>query len=382
MPFRAIDDPVKLRRLMSAMLLLEEDLGLPAILAHLVEEARSIVGARYGALGVLNEDRTALAQFFTSGLTAEQERAIGPRPTGQGVLGLLIKDPRPLRLADIGAHPDSYGFPPNHPAMSSFLGVPVKVRDEIYGNLYLSEKEGWPEFTKDDEALIEGLALAAGIAIESAQLHDRIQLFAVDSERDRIARDLHDDVIQRLFAVGLSLQGLSRSAEADGLADRLARAVADIDDTIRQIRSTIFELGTAGAERSLRVELFTLARELDQLLGFEVQVRFDGPVDTAIPEQVAEHLVHVTREALTNVGRHAQATEASVTLTVANGSCQLRVVDNGVGLGTGDRRGGSTEGGLGLVNMRRRAEKLGGEMTVEDLETGGTVLNWRIPLTY
>ncbi len=364
---------------MAAMLLLEADLSLPVLLEHLVEEARSMVGARYGALGVLNTERTALAQFVTVGLDPDQEKAIGPRPTGQGVLGLLINEPEPLRMPDIRSHGNSYGFPPGHPPMTSFLGVPVKVRDEVYGNLYLTDKVGWSEFTEDDEHLVGALALAAGIAIENARLHQQVQEFAVLDDRDRIARDLHDAVIQRLFAIGLSLQGLTKSVAATGVAERLTKAVSDIDDTIRQIRTTIFELGSGGLEQSVRADVLSLVREFDVILGFEVEVRFDGPVDTAIPNQVSEHLLATIRESLTNVGRHAQATAASVTVAAKDQVCSVRILDNGVGFDLGDRASG--DGGLGLGNLRRRAEKLKGKLVIERRPEGGSALLWRVPLS-
>ncbi len=380
MPYRGIDDPVKLRRLMAAMLLIEADLSLPVLLEHLVEEARSMVGARYAAIGVLNEDRTALAQFVTVGLSSEEEERIGPRPTGQGVLGLLISQSEPVRMPDIRAHPESFGFPANHPPMASFLGVPIKVRGEVYGNLYLTDKVGWAEFTKDDEQLVEALALASGIAIENARLHQRVQQLAVVDDRDRIARDLHDAVIQRLFAVGLSLQGMAKSVGSTAMAARLSKAVADIDDTIRQIRSTIFELGTDG-DGGLRADVLSLVRELSGVVGFEVQVVLDGPIDAAVPDQVAEHLLATVREALTNVGRHARATGATVDLTVFDGWCRLEVTDNGMGSSAPAPPAASGEaGGLGLSNLRRRAEKLKGELTVDHPDAGGTRLVWRVPL--
>src|SRR6202035_4952609 len=170
MPYRNINDPAKLRRLMDAVLMMEADVELPILLRHLVEEACSLVDARYGALGVLNESRTGLEQFLTVGLSGAEEEAIGPRPTGRGVLGILITEPAPLRLTDLGAHPDRYGFPASHPPMRSFLGVPVRVRSAVYGNLYLTDKVGAEDFSEEDEALAEALALATGIAIENARL--------------------------------------------------------------------------------------------------------------------------------------------------------------------------------------------------------------------
>ena len=377
MPFRTIEDPAKLRRVLQAMLVLQADLDLPAALRHFIEEARSITGARYGALGVLNEDHTALAEFLTVGLSSDEEERIGPRPTGRGVLGLLITDPRPVRLAELGTHPESYGFPPNHPPMTSFLGVPIMVRDEVYGNLYLTDKIGWSEFTADDEALIEALALAAGIAIENSRLHRRVQEVAVYEDRDRLARDLHDTVIQRLFAAGLSLQSMATAVESTGLSERLEGVIADLDDTIRQVRSAIYELGSASVDRGVRSNVLALVRELSPVVGFDVAVTFSGPVDSLISDEVAEHLLAVVREAVTNIGRHAHATQAVVTLRVVGGICGLEIVDDGRGLGVAQ----STDGGLGLGNMRHRAEKLHGTFAIESPSGGGTALLWEVPVS-
>jgi signal transduction histidine kinase len=373
-PFRSIEDPAKLRRVLEAVLLLEADLDLPALLRHVIDEARSMTGARFGALGVLNDDRTALAEFITVGLDADEEVRIGDRPTGQGVLGLLIVDPRPLRLANLGTHPDSFGFPPNHPPMVSFLGVPIKVRGEVYGNLYLTDKVGWSEFTSDDEALVEALAVAAGFAVENARLHQRAAAAAIYEDRARVARDLHDTVIQRLFAIGLSLQSMAGVAEPPTVAERLQSAISDIDDTIRQVRVSIFELGSTVA--GVRGDLLALVRHLIPMIGFQVKVSFEGPVDSAISDQMAEQLLATAREALTNIGRHAHATEASVVLSVSDGLCRLLVIDNGHGIDEPEK----SEGGLGFVNLRHRAEKLNGAFFVERPKGGGTSLSWQAPL--
>ncbi len=229
MPYRSIEDPAKLRRVLKATLLLEADLNLPTLLRHIVDEARSMTNARYGALGVLNEERTGLAEFITAGLQPDEEQKIGARPTGRGVLGVLISDPKPLRLTDLSSHPSSYGFPPNHPPMTSFLGVSIKVRGAVYGNLYLTDKIGRPEFTTDDEGLVGALAIAAGLAIENVRLHAQVQVAAIYEERDRLARDLHDTVIQRLFAIGLSLQ----SMQANPSASRIWRS-AEVDHRRRR----------------------------------------------------------------------------------------------------------------------------------------------------
>jgi len=376
MPYHSIDDPAKLRRVLEATLLLEADLDLPTLLRHIVDEARSMTNARYGALGVLNAQGDALSEFITVGLEPEEERRIGERPTGRGVLGLLISDSKPRRLARLSADPVSYGFPPNHPPMTSFLGVPITVRGEVYGNLYLTDKMGWSEFTSDDEALIGALAVAAGIAIENARLHAQVHQVAVYEERDRLARDLHDTVIQRLFAIGLSLQSLAGNPAAAPLSDRLKQTISDVDETIRQVRTSIFELGSDGLERGIRDNILALLEELRPVVGFGVQATFDGPVDSAVSDAVGQHLLTNVREAITNVARHAQASRATVSVSVSDGHCQLRVVDDGCGIDRSD----SETGGLGLVNLRRRAEKLQGTFDIDSPEGGGTTLTWRVPL--
>ncbi len=373
-PYHSIDDPTKLRRVLDAVLLIEKDLELPALLRHVIEEAASMTGARYAAVGVLNEDKTALVEFVTTGIGPELVAQIGTLPTGRGVLGVLIADPVPLRLAQLSEHPDSFGFPSNHPPMTSFLGVPVKVRDEIYGNLYLTNKIGWSEFTQDDVTLVEALALAAGVAIENARLHQQVQVAAVFEDRDRMARDLHDHVIQRLFGVGLSLQGLAIRA-APAISTGLQKQVDSIEAIISDLRATIYALGMAGSSRGVRDDVTILVGELRDMVGFELTVSFDGAVDLWVSEQIAEHLVAVIREAVTNIERHAQATKATISLSANGEHCELVVSDNGRGMdgkGRADSRG--------LTNMRRRAEKLDGQFETSDAPGGGTVLSWRVPI--
>lgn len=378
-PYRSIEDPTVLRRLLQAVFLLETDLSLPDLLRHIVEEAREMVGARYAALGVIDDSATGLSEFVTVGLSHQAEEVIGPRPSGKGVLGLLITDPHPIRLSSLSEHSSSYGFPPNHPPMTSFLGVPVMAHDRVFGNLYLTDKLDAAEFSQADADLAVALAFAAGIAIENARLHQRVQEVAVFDDRDRIARDLHDAVIQRLFAIGLSLQGITRAVTTPSISERLNRAITDIDETIRQIRSAIFQLSAVGAQRGPRSSVLDLVRELNDLLGFEARVGFEGPVDTGLSDAVLEHVLFVLREALTNTSRHAEASAAGVLLTVAAGHCTLVVTDNGRGFGQSSEAG-DREGGLGLNNLRRRAEKLGGEMHV-DSSASGTTIEWRVPLS-
>jgi signal transduction histidine kinase len=373
-PYRRIDDPEKLRRLMAAVLMVTADIELSELLGHFVGEACALVEARYGALGVLNPARTALDQFLTVGLTDEEELSIGPRPTGRGVLGLLITDPEPLRLVDLHSHPDSYGFPPHHPPMDSFLGLPLRVRGEVYGNLYLTDKLNGEAFNDEDEALAEALAQAAGIAIENTRLNDTARLVGLLDDRDRIARDLHDRVIQRIFSVGMSLQGAARLPGPPELLERVGKAVDDLDATIDEIRTAIFELEDGMGDRGLRRSVLDMADELAPLLGSRPDVTFIGPIDSSVSQKTADHLLAVLREALTNAGRHAQATRFRITVEVGD-EVRLDVIDNGTGIAGS----AAHAGGLGLANLRHRAEKLGGTLDLQVPDGGGTRLVWSVP---
>ena len=357
------------------MLTVGADLDLAAILRRIVEAAVSLVDARYGALGVLDVEKTALAEFITVGVDDVTHKAIGDLPKGHGILGLLIRKPVPIRLPDIHEHPDSFGFPPNHPDMRSFLGVPVTVRGEVFGNLYLTDKTTAEVFTDVDEELVVALATAAGIAIENARLHTRVQDVLLIEDRERIARDLHDTVIQRLFATGLSLQGTANLIRDPEIARRLESAIEDLDVTVRQIRTAIFGLEASKTTRSgVRERVLTIVGEAARVLGFEPRVLFDGPIDSVVGEDVANELVATLREALANIARHAHASEARVVVTAYN-DLLLRVSDDGVGV-----RGDDGNGGRGLGNMKARAEKLGGSCVVTEGPHGGTVLEWRVPL--
>jgi signal transduction histidine kinase len=374
MPYHDVEDPAKLLRLIDAVLMIEAAVELPVLLRHLIEEACSLVDARYGALGVLNEARTGLEPFITVGLGDAEEETIGARPTGRGVLGVLITDATPLRLKDLSTHPDSYGFPPHHPPMKSFLGVPVRVRSVVYGNLYLTEKIGADKFSDQDQALAEALAVAAGIAIENTRLSERVRVLSVLDDRDRIARDLHDRVIQRVFAVGMALQGAVRLPERDQIVERVNKAVDDLDTTVTEIRTAIFELGNKAIAGGLRHSVLQLTEEMGSSLGTPPEVTFYGAIDSAISQRVADNVLAVLREALTNAGKYAKATSYIVTVSVAE-DVSLEVRDNGIGIELPQAFGA----GLGLVNLRSRAQRLGGTFEILTGEDGTRVL-WRVPV--
>ncbi len=505
--------------LVDALVAISSDLDLDSVLDRLVRAACELTRARYGALGVLGA-HDQVTRLVTHGITAQERARLGPPPAGHGVVGVLISDPHPLRLARLQDHPASVGFPPNHPPMSTFLGVPVRVRGTVFGNLYLTEKAGGAQFTDQDERFVEVLAAAAAHVIENARSYaqserrrlwleataqvrdllqppadvdaalgqvaisarrlaaaratavlrcrdDRFSVVARDgveagsldelvegladelrrvterpdpvtvetggrpillvplreqfgpggalvvlapgtpdqvdtellgafadqaalaldhaqaladreellltADRDRIARDLHDLVIQRLFATGLHLQGARRRAVKDDVSDRIEQAIADLDVTIKDIRSTIFDL-QHGLGESVRGDVRRVAREYAAVLGHEPAVRTDGPLDTAVPPDTAEQLLAVLREALSNVARHAESRHTVVEVALADGELALTVTDDGRGL-PADRSES------GLRNVRRRAVDLGGTVAFETPEGGGTRVQWRVPAT-
>jgi signal transduction histidine kinase len=510
-------------RLLDAVLAVTSDHDLETVLRRVVEAARSLVGARYAALGVLSDDGVGLSAFVHTGLDDATVARIGRLPEGRGILGVLIAHPEPLRLDDLKDHPASFGFPPHHPPMHAFLGTPILVRDEVFGNLYLTEKDGGGSFTEEDQELVGGLAAVAGAAIADARLiadlqrrerwrdavlevattllghggaarardqvaevacrllagdgaavvvadrdgsrvvtsvgaappvgpvpvgaqveevlhhgtpvrtdrsllfdgtavwtaltdgdqivaalgvgradpltaadSDQLELFAAQAslalaheratedlrrlelieDRERIGRDLHDTVIQRLFATGLGLQSLARRVDdRPEVASRLAQAVDDVDATVKEIRSTIFALQAPTEVQSVRSDVLRVCDEIATLLNRPPRVRFHGPVDTAVDASLAEHLVPVVREALTNVAKHAQADDVEVDLVIEGATLELVVRDDGVG-GVADR-----PGGFGLGNLHDRASACGGHLEILIPATGrGTELRWRVPV--
>ena len=371
MPFTQVDPLVQ--RLLDAVNVVGSDLSLPIVLHRIVESARELVGARYAALGVIGEDRQ-LVEFITVGIDPETYAAIGDLPEGHGILGLLIVDPKPLRLRDLTEHPQSYGFPANHPPMRSFLGVPIRVRGEVFGNLYLTEKETAEEFSEVDEHLAVALASAAGIAVENARLVERVEQLAVVEDRARIAHDLHDKVMQRLFATGLELQTMVPSNAQHDLDQRITHLAAEIDDTIAEIRQSIFALEMP-SERGLRVDVYAEVDAARKTLGFAPELRFDGLVDSLVSDKVAEHLLAALQESLSNVARHAEASRVQVLVEAQTETgVLLRVIDDGRGLPT------SPTPGRGLHNLEDRAVRLGGSFNVSCRPEGGTLIEWQVPV--
>ena len=531
----------RMQGLLDAVLVVASGLELEATLRRIVQAAVDLVDARYGALGVLGSTG-GISRFIYIGLDEQTRAKMGPLPEGKGLLGQLILGEHPLRLADLSRHEASVGFPPQHPPMRTFLGVPVRVGDAVFGNLYLTEKYGpekvgTAEFTADDEVLVEALAAAAGIAVHNADLFEQSQLrqqwleasaeirnellsgaseedalgliaqraleltssdatvmvlgpdasdgafviraragteepglgrlagrdallrevvesrtavlaaspgdlltgpgqpaygstvavplyshdnvigvlvalrrhdraafepaevplltsFAeqatlalelgeknraqrqldVFADRDRIARDLHDQVIQRLFATGLQLQSTLRRSADPVVQRRIQQSVAELDETVRQIRSAIFDLHTAGegTDGGLRRRLLDTAAEAAAGSRLSPSVRFVGAVDTLVRPEVGVHALAVVREAVSNAVRHSGATAVTVTVE-AGDDLLIDVVDNGIGTGLSGARSG-------LRNLEERAQECGGELMVQPEPLGGTRLSWRVPV--
>ncbi|MGW0620414.1 GAF domain-containing protein [Streptomyces sp. NPDC002765] len=534
----------RVHSLLEAVLSVGRELELEQVLRSIVEAAAVLVDAEYAALGVIGPDGKRLSAFHTVGVGPEEIARIGPYPEGHGILGELIRHPEPLRLAKLSEHPASYGFPAHHPPMNSFLGVPIRVREQVFGNLYLTEKRGGAQFDEEDESVLSTLAVAAGVAIDNARLYEESRLrerwlqanaeithslmsggpssdvlgliaerageitgsalaavalpmedtdslavefafgldadahrglvlpmdrslmglafsgavpvtstdaahdqrislepprfeglgpavavpigsgeegprgvvllarrtgrpaysvteieplqsfagqaaiamelaerrrdaeeIAVLKDRDRIARDLHDLAIQRLFATGMTLQSAGRFIEHEEAAERVVRAVDDLDETIKIIRSTIFGLRArdGGAGTGLRARVVRAVGEASPVLGFAPSVRMEGLVDTDVPQEIADHVIAVLSEALTNIARHSGAQRADVALETDGREVRLTVADNGRGIPDGGRRSG-------LRNMAERAEQLGGSLRVDCPEGGGTTLVWLVPV--
>ncbi|MBW1599059.1 GAF domain-containing protein [Streptomyces sp. JJ38] len=534
----------RVHSLLEAVLSVGRELNLEEVLHSIVEAAAALVDAEYAALGVIGPDGRRLSAFYTVGIDEERIERIGDFPEGHGILGELIRHPEPLRLPKLSEHPASYGFPRHHPPMNTFLGVPIRVRDHVFGNLYLTEKRDGFQFDEEDESVLATLAVAAGVAIDNARLYEEsrlrerwlqanaeithtlmsgagqrdvlaliaerareitsaalgviavpvpgtdtlavelaigqgaealsgmvlpaegslvgqvfvqgtpvstpdmskdervsagspadlgglgpavaapigssggvrgvvllasetgrhefteqetesLQVFAAQAavamelaerrkdaeqialleDRDRIARDLHDLAIQRLFATGMTLQSAGRVIEHEAASERVLRAVGDLDETIKIIRSTIFGLRSRGddAASALRARVVRAVDEAAPVLGFAPGVRMEGLLDTHVPRATADHVMAVLSESLTNIARHARADRAEVALETDGRLVRLTVTDNGAGIAPGGRRSG-------LRNMEERAHQLGGAMRAGSPEDGGTHLVWWVPL--
>ena len=351
-------------------------LDLEPVLQLIVDRVRDLADAEYAALGIIGEDG-GLERFVTSGITEARRRRIGSLPHGRGILGLIIRESRSIRIRDIGSDPRRHGFPPHHPPMHSFLGVPVRLRDIAIGNFYLTNKRQADAFSAEDQRLVERFALHAAIAIENARLHQQVRRLAVVDERDRIGRDLHDGVIQRLYAVTLTLDDVPElmGVEPNEARDRVDRAIATLQSAIGDIRGFVYDLRpTLQAPEDLRRALGEVADEVRRTGSTTVIVEVADEVQ--LPAEVAAELVTIVREALSNVGRHAGAAHAWVELGSAGDDARLTVIDDGRGF---DPAAWRSHRHHGLSNMRERATALGGRFWVESGPGSGARVVVEVP---
>ncbi len=346
-------------------------LDLDRVLQLITDRVRELAHAEYSALGIVDQEG-GIERFITSGITRAERERIGPAPHGHGLLGVIARQAHPMRVHDIATDPRRYGFPLNHPQMHSLLGVPIGAKGKSIGRLYLTNKQPFGDFTEDDERMVEMFALHAGIAIENARLHDQVQRLAIVEERERIGRDLHDGIIQSIYAVGLSLEDVPdlMTDEPDEARARVERAIDSLDQSIRDIRNFIFGLRPELLEQAGLVGgLAALADEFRVNSMVDVDLETAGAQDADLPADLTGQFLSIAREALSNIARHSKATRGSVRVEMADDIVRLTIGDNGVGFDPARPRG---VGHQGLVNMRARASSVGGRLEIQSGPGTGT----------
>ncbi len=344
----------------------EDDLA--RVLRTLVQEAKRATGAPFVALGLLGE-HGVLSEFIYAGMSESEAEAIGHPPSGRGVLGTVIRENETILLDSISEHPDSVGFPPNHPPMETFLGVPVAVGAEAFGNLYLANKD--TPFTESDALVVEALSRIAGAAVHKARLEARLRKVAVVEDRQRIARDLHDSVIQDLFAVGLTLQSLQGKVSED-TAEILATAIDSLDESVTSLRHYVFELreSTTGLP-----DFDQRVQELVSRMGSAYPSRVELSIEALADAPWHEELLLWIAEALSNALRHSNSETIRVKVKSEDDHVVASVVDKGIGF-----ERSVTKGGMGLANMHTRAQAMAGELNIETSPSTGTSVSIRIPI--
>lgn len=374
----------QLAALHDAGVALTTELELSTVLQKVVDLSRDLVNAQYGALGVLQEDGKFIEQFITTGITPEQRALMGALPRGHGLLGVLIHDGTPIRIPGIQQDSRSVGFPPNHPPMQSLLGVPIRFKGRVIGDLYMTDKRA-PDgstttFTAQDQEVLEMFATQAAIAIENAQLYQQKQQLAILQERERFGMDLHDGIIQSIYAIGLQLEDAQTRipSEPEYAAVRVHQAILGLNDVIRDIRNYILDLRPQRFQgRDLKRGLEELTRDLRANTFLSVNLTADSIEPGLLtPEQTVE-ILHVAQEAITNVRKHARAGQVEIDLVRDADAIVLTIEDNGVGLQDGRRDNG---GGNGLPNMRERARAAGGDLHIDPAEPNGTRVTLHIPV--
>jgi signal transduction histidine kinase len=359
---------------------LASDLDLDRVLRRFVETAAALTEARYAALGVIGSGPRRLERFITNGLSQSEIQAIGDLPQGRGLLGVLIDHAEPLRLTEITADPRSVGFPPNHPPMRSFLGVPVLLRGVAYGNLYLTEKADGEDFTADDQEIVELLAAQAAVAIDLSQRVSRDtfrrSVAAQEVERKRFARELHDETGQALTSILLKLSSAESAATLEETRETLADLRELVVATLQDVRRLAVELRPSALDDFGLVPALTrLGQGTREASGLDVQVEARlGP--SRLPSEIETAAYRIVQEALTNAVKHARATHVSIVLSRTGDTLAILVEDDGRGFDVGD-----AGEGLGLVGMRERVELAAGTFLIESSPGAGTTIRLQLPIS-
>jgi len=346
-------------------------LDLDRVLQLITDRVRELAHAQYAALGIVDQEG-GIERLITSGISRADRERIGAPPRGLGLLGVIARQNRPVRVRDIATDPRRNGMPPNHPPMHTLLGVPIGVKGRSIGRLYLTNKQPSGDFTEDDERLVEMFALHAGIAIENARLHEQVQRLAIVDERERIGRDLHDGIIQSIYAVGLSLEDVPdlMEDEPEVAKARVERAIESLDQSIRDIRNFIFGLRPELLEQAGLVGgLAALADEFRVNSMVDIDLDTSAVEDLDLPPDVTGQLLSIAREALSNIARHSKGTRGTVEVESRRGHVKMGVGDNGGGFDAEVPRGA---GHQGLVNMRARVASIGGSLDVDSHLGRGT----------
>lgn len=369
----------QLEVLNQAAMAIAGELQLDKVLQMIVDAARELSGAQYSALGVPNAEGY-LDAFIHSGMSAETARHIAHFPKGLGLLGTIIRERKTIRLANMSQDHRSVGFPAHHPSMNSFLGVPVMAGEQMLGNLYLGNKEGGAGFSEEDQELVELLAAHAAVAIKNARLYEQVARLAVIEERTRIGMDLHDGIIQSIFAVGLTLESTRLvlpvgAADADNL---LGQAIEGLNDAIRDIRNFILDLRPQRFNGDLGSGLARLIREFQANTMIPTHLQIPGEEVASLPIPTARAIFLTTQEALANIARHARASKVNVDVLFPheNNTICVVITDDGRGFDTTQQ---NNMVGHGLSNMRARAEMLNGTFTIHSTKGRGTKVILTLP---
>ena len=366
----------RLIALHQASLELVKDVSLDHLLERIANTACEQSDANYAALGVLSEDGN-LEKFITVGMARDEIKRIAHPPVGKGLIGELMNTEVPLRIPRISDHPNSVGFPANHPVMIPFLGVPVRTGDKQLGQIYLTKKENEPEFTADDEKLIQVLAAYAAAAIQNARLHENARRLAILEERNRIGMDLHDGVIQSIYGLGLSLENVLLSLNEDSVEakQRVQSAIDGLNQVIHDLRSYILDLkprqmGSDGLIGGIK----RLVSEFKANTFAEVSLVSPQKWLNDLPESHSLALFHICQEALANAAKHAKAKNVQISLWKTKDRALMEIHDDGIGF---DMERINASIGHGLANMQTRVQTVGGDVEISShVNEGTTVFAW------